>query len=154
MLSEAEKDQIETQLGHYEQGRAACVEALKIVQRHRGWIADEPLADIARLLGMTPAELDAVATFYNLVFRRPVGRHVILLCDSASCWIMEGGNLLAALTAELGIEPGETTADGRFTLLPTVCLGACDHAPALMIDEALHGDVDPAQLKRILSRYE
>jgi NADH-quinone oxidoreductase subunit E len=88
------------------------------------------------------------------VFRRPVGRHVILLCDSASCWIMEGGNLLAALTAELGIEPGETTADGRFTLLPTVCLGACDHAPALMIDEALHGDVDPAQLKRILSRYE
>ena len=154
MLSEAEADEITAQLGHYEEPRAACIEALKIVQRHRGWIADEPLADIARLLGMTPAELDAVATFYNLVFRRPVGRHLILLCDSASCWIMGCEKLRPVLSGKLGIEPGETTADGRFTLLPTVCLGACDHARALMIDETLHGDVDPAQLEEILSRYE
>jgi NADH-quinone oxidoreductase subunit E len=154
VLSEAETDEIKAQLGHYEEPRAACIEALKIVQRHRGWIADEPLGDIARLLGMTPAELDAVATFYNLVFRRPVGRHVILLCDSASCWIMGCEKLRAVLCGQLGIEPGETTADARFTLLPTVCLGACDHAPALMIDETLHEDVDPAQLEEILSHYE
>jgi NADH-quinone oxidoreductase subunit E len=154
MLSEAERHAIEAQLDHYEDARAACVEALKIVQRHRGWVADGPLADVARLLGMTPAELDAVATFYNLVFRRPVGRHVILFCDSASCWIMGCGNLAGALSGQLGIDPGETSADGRFTLLPTVCLGACDRAPALMIDDTLHGDVDPDQLERLLARYE
>ena len=154
MLSEAEREEIEAQLVHYEQRRAAGIDALKIVQRHRGWIADEQLADIARLLEMTPAELDAVATFYNLVFRRPVGRHVILYCDSVSCWIMGCEQLRARLAGQLAIGPGETTADGRFTLLPTVCLGACDHAPVLMIDATLHGDVDPARLEDILSGYD
>jgi NADH-quinone oxidoreductase subunit E len=154
MLSEAERDEIETRLDRYEDRRAASIDALKIVQRHRGWIPDEQLADVARLLEMSPAELDGVATFYNLVFRRPVGRHVILLCDSVSCWIMGYEPLRARLEQALGIGPGETTADGRFTLLPTVCLGACDHAPALMIDETLHEDVDPGQLERILTDYD
>lgn len=154
MLSEVERDEIEAQLEHYEERRAASVDALKIVQRQRGWVPDEELAEVARLLEMSAAELDGVATFYNLVFRRPVGRHVILICDSASCWIMGYECLRAQLEQHLGISPGETTADQRFTLLPSVCLGACDHAPALMIDETLHADVEPGQLERILSDYE
>jgi NADH-quinone oxidoreductase subunit E len=154
MLSDAERRDIEDELEHYEYKRAACVEALKIVQRHRGWVSDESLGDIAALLDMTPDELDSVATFYNLIFRRPVGSHVILMCDSVSCWLMGYERLRDALGSRLGITLGETTADGRFTLLPIPCLGTCDHAPALMIDEELYRDLDAAQLDRILARYE
>ncbi|HVC20600.1 MAG TPA: NADH-quinone oxidoreductase subunit NuoE [Vicinamibacterales bacterium] len=153
MLSVEERRAIEAELAHYPDRRAVCIEALKIVQEHRGWVSDEGLHDLAGFLGMSPAELDSVATFYNLIFRKPVGRHVILICDSVSCWIMHYEQLRAALTARLGVALGETTADGRFTLLPVVCLGACDHAPVLMIDRDLHQDVDPDGLDRILERY-
>ena len=121
---------------------------MKIVQRHRGWVSDESIRDIGELLGMSPADLDGVATFYNLIFRKPVGRHVVMLCDSVSCWIMGYERIREHLTQRLGIELGETTADDRFTLLPIVCLGACDHAPAMMIDDDLHGDLDPAKIDR------
>ena len=86
-----------------------------------------------RILGMTAEELDGVATFYNLIYRRPVGRHVILMCDSVSCWIMGYDRMRACAKKSLGIAPGETTADGRFTLLPVPCLGTCDKAPAMMV---------------------
>lgn len=153
MLTDAERDEIEQELAHYPDKRAACVEALKIVQRHRTWISDESLKDVAAFLDMTPDELDGVATFYNLLYRRPVGRHVILLCDSISCWIMGCERLQEDLERRLGTELGGTTPDGRFTLLPIVCLGACDHAPAMMIDDDLHGDVAPDKVDRILESY-
>jgi NADH-quinone oxidoreductase subunit E len=139
--------------GEYPQRQGAAIDALKAVQRSRGWISDADLGAIARLLGMTADELDAVATFYNLIFRRPVGRHVILMCDSVSCWIMGCEKLCDHLRTRLGIGLGETTADGRFTLLPIVCLGACDRAPAMMVDEDLHGDLDPALVDRLLEEY-
>jgi len=154
MLTEQEQGEIATELRHYPEKRAACIEALKIVQRHRRWVSDESLRDIAAFLEMTPEELDGVATFYNLVFRRPVGRHVILICDSISCWIMGYDRLLSRLEERLKIQPGDTAADGRFTLLPIVCLGTCDHAPALMIDEDLYQDLAPEALDGILERYE
>jgi NADH-quinone oxidoreductase subunit E len=153
MLSVEERTEIEAELPRYEQKRAVCLEALKIVQRHRGWVSDEALREVAEFLEMTPDELDGVATFYNLVFRKPVGRHVILLCDSVSCWIMGYEKLRRVLGDRLGISPGQTTPDGRFTLLPIVCLGTCDHAPALMIDNDLHQDVTPEQVDGILERY-
>ncbi|HJU15854.1 MAG TPA: NADH-quinone oxidoreductase subunit NuoE [Stellaceae bacterium] len=139
--------------GRYEDKRAASIEALKLVQRRRRWVSNGRLGEVARLLDMTPDELDSVATFYNLIFRRPVGRHVILLCDSVSCWILGQEELLAHCARRLGLVPGATTPDGRFTLLPTVCLGHCDHAPALMIGDDLHGDVDPARLDALLEEY-
>jgi NADH-quinone oxidoreductase subunit E len=153
MLTEQEQQEIAAEIQHYPEKRAVCIEALKIVQQHRGWVSDESLRDIAAFLEMTPEELDGVATFYNLIFRRPVGRHVILVCDSVSCWIMGYDRLRDRLTAHLGIRPGETTPDGRFTLLPIVCLGTCDHAPAMMIDEDLHRDLDPEAIGGILERY-
>ncbi len=153
MLSEEEKREIEVEFPRYEQKRAVGIEALKVVQRHRGWVSNEALRDVAAFLEMTPDELDNVATFYNLIYRRPVGRHVILVCDSVSCWIMGYDRLLQALSDRLMVKLGETTSDNRFTLLPIVCLGTCDHAPALMIDDDLYQDVDPARLDQLLERY-
>ncbi len=153
MLSEQEKKELETELEKYERKEAASVEALKILQKHRGWVSDEGVRDLSPLLGMTRDELDAVATFYPFIFRRPVGRHVIYLCDSVVCWIMGYEGILGHLTGKLGIAPGETTADGRFTLLPISCAGRCDHAPVLRIDADLHDDVDAAKLDRILEGY-
>jgi NADH-quinone oxidoreductase subunit E len=153
MLSDIERREIEAELQHYEQKRAACIDALKIVQRHRGWVSDESIHDIAALLEMTPDELDGVATFYNLIFRKPVGRHVILLCDSVSCWIMGYVQLREHLQARLGINFGETSRDGQFTLLPIPCLGTCDHAPALMIGDELYRDLSPEKLDGILAGY-
>jgi NADH-quinone oxidoreductase subunit E len=154
MLSPEERREIEEELPRYPTRQAVCIDAMQIVQRHRGWVSDESLADIADLLGMSRHELDAVATFYNLIFRKPVGRHVIFVCDSVSCWIMGYERLYQALSARLGIAFGQTTPDGRFTLLPIVCLGACDRAPAMLIDGTLHANLDPDRLDPILDRYE
>jgi NADH-quinone oxidoreductase subunit E len=153
MLTAEEKKEIEAEFPRYEQKRAACVEALKVVQRHRGWVSDEALIAVAEFLEMTPAELDGVATFYNLIFRKPVGKHIILVCDSISCWIMGYERVLQHLQNRLGIVLGETTADGVFTLLPIVCLGACDQAPAMMIDDELYGKLDPDKIDEILTKY-
>ncbi|HEX5474671.1 MAG TPA: NADH-quinone oxidoreductase subunit NuoE [Vicinamibacterales bacterium] len=153
MLSDDERREIEAEMTRYPTRRAACVDAMKIVQRHRGWVSDESLQDIAGLLQMTLDELDGVATFYNLIFRRPVGRHLVLVCNSVSCWMLGADRVSAGIAAAIGAGPGETTPDGRFTLLPIVCLGACDHAPALMVDGDLHGDVDPAHASDLLARY-
>ena len=153
MLTAEEKKEIEAEFPRYEQKRAVCVEALKVVQRHRGWVSDEALFAVAEFLEMTPAELDAVATFYNLIFRKPVGKHIIMVCDSVSCWIMGYERILQHLQDRLGIGLGETSADGVFTLLPIVCLGACDQAPAMMIDDVLYGNLDPAKIDEILASY-
>jgi NADH-quinone oxidoreductase subunit E len=153
MLTDIERQEIEQTLPHYPDKRSACVEALKIVQRHHGWVSDERLKSLAMMLDMTPDELEGVATFYNLIYRRPVGRHVVLLCNSISCWIMGYEPMRAHLKARLGIDLGQTTANQRFTLLPIVCLGACDHAPVMMIDDDLHHDLTAEKVDGILRKY-
>jgi NADH-quinone oxidoreductase subunit E len=154
MLTTEEKNDIDHAISLVPVRKAAGIDALKIVQEHRRWISDESLRDIAAYMHMSPEELDSVATFYNLIFRRPVGRHVILLCDSISCWVMGYESILQHLTLKLGIKYGETTADGRYTLLPNCCLGTCDRAPALMIDEDLYRNLTTDQLDEILKKYE
>jgi NADH-quinone oxidoreductase subunit E len=154
MLTTEEISEIEAEAAHYPKREAVCIDALKIVQRRRGWISDGSLRDIAAHLGMSPTDLDSVATFYNLIFRRPVGRHVIMVCDSVSCWIMGHDRIRKHLSERLGIGFGETTPDNRFTLLPIVCLGCCDHAPAMMVDADLHSDLDPQKIDTQLEKYK
>jgi NADH-quinone oxidoreductase subunit E len=154
MLTPEEREEIEAELGHYPTKQAVCIDAMKIVQKRRGWVSDESLRDIAELLEMTVAELDGIASFYNLLLRKPVGRHVIWICDSVSCWIMGYDRQRSHLESRLGIGLGGTTADGRFTLLPIVCLGCCDRAPAMMVDEDLHTDLTPEWVDGILERYK
>lgn len=153
MLSAEERQEIDRELEHSPTRQGACIESMKIVQRHRGWVSDEAIRDLAQYLQMSAEDLDGVATFYNIIFRRPVGRHVIFYCDSVSCWIMGYPEVKKAIQDRLGIKPGETTKDGRFTLLPIQCLGACDQAPAIMVDRDTHTDVTPENIEKILQLY-
>ena len=154
MLSVEEINEIAAETAHYPKREAGCIDALKIVQRHRGWVSDESVHDIAVHLDMSATDVDSVATFYNLIYRKPVGRHVISICDSVSCWIMGYEQMRKHLHERLGIGFGETTSDNRFTLLPTVCLGCCDHAPAMMVDGDLHSDLDPKKIDAQLENYK
>ena len=154
MLTDLEKQEIQFELAHAATKASASVDPLNIVQRHRGWVSDEAVKNVAAMLDMTTHELDAVATFYSFIFRRPVGRHVILICDSISCWVMGYNPLLDILKTRLGIAFGGTTDDKRFTLLPISCLGACDRAPAMMVDDDLYGPVTPEMMEEILGRYQ
>jgi NADH-quinone oxidoreductase subunit E len=153
MLTDDERLEITAELKNHENRRAACFEAMRIVQRKRGFISDELISGIAQLLDMTADELDSVATFYTFIFRKPVGRHVIYICDGVSCWIMGYEDLRSYLKTRLNVDFGGTTADGRFTLLPVSCLGTCDHAPALMVDDDLHQDLTKEKINEILDQY-
>jgi NADH-quinone oxidoreductase subunit E len=148
-LSAAERAEIAALAAHEPVRRAACINALRAIQAHRRYISDEILRDIAGELGMSAAALDEVATFYNLIFRRPVGENVILLCDSVACWMLGQPALVAHLHAR-GLVFGKTTPDGKYTLLPIVCLGHCDHAPAALVGDTVYGDLTPAALDALL----
>jgi NADH-quinone oxidoreductase subunit E len=153
MLTAEEIHEINEEIGMYPYRQAACIEALKVVQKHRRWVSDECVGDIAALLEMTPAEVDSVATFYNLIYRKPVGKFVVLVCDSVSCYIMGAETVLEHLQNKLGIGLGQTTADNLFTLLTVPCLGTCDHAPAMMVGLDLHRDLTPEKIDTILATY-
>ena len=150
MLSERERTDIDSEIEHAQTKRMTTIEALRIVQRERGWVSDEAVKDIADHLEMTPDEVDSVATFYNMIFRQPVGKHVIFVCESISCWVMGYEGIRQKLENKLGIKVGETTQDGMFTILPVDCLGACDRAPAMVVNEKLHGNLDEESIDKIL----
>ena len=149
-LSDSEREEIEKEIAHLPNRAGAAIDALKIVQEHRGWVSDESIQAIARLLDMSAEELDSIATFYNLIFRRPVGENVILFCESVSCWICDCDKVREKIENKLGIKPGETTADNRYTLLPVPCLGACDRAPVMLVGKELHTNLDEASVDQIL----
>ena len=141
-LSSEEISEIEHEVGLVPRKDGAAIDALLIVQKHRGWVSDDSIKAIASLLDMSAEELDGIATFYNLVFRKPVGEQVILFCESVSCWLRGCEAIKAQLSDNLGIDYGETTSDGRYTLLPVPCLGACDRAPVMMVGDKLHTNLE------------
>jgi NADH-quinone oxidoreductase subunit E len=154
MLSKEEIQEIQHEIKQYPYPAVACIDALKIVQQHRGWISDESVGDIALLLGISPDDVDGVATFYSRIYRKPVGRNVILICDSVSCMIMGYKSLYQYLSVKLGIGFGETTPDNRFTLLPVSCLGDCDNAPAVMINNDHYNRLTADKIDELLEGYK
>ena len=154
MLTEQEKGEILHEARLYPYLKAACLDALKIVQKHRGWVNNENIEDIAELLYMSADEVDGVATFYSRIYRKPVGRNVILVCDSVSCMVMDYQSICDHIYNKLGIRFGETTTDGRFTVLPISCLGDCDHAPAIMINDDLYHNLNTGDLGELLEKYK
>lgn len=142
---------IDAELSHLPTKSGAAIDALKIVQRHRGWVSDEALVAIARYLDMSPEALEGVATFYNLIYRRSVGDTVILFCDSVSCWIRGCDGVKRKISDTLAIDYGETTEDNKYTLIPVPCLGACDKAPVMMVGDELHTNLDDKKIDQIFS---
>ncbi|MGZ8186031.1 MAG: NADH-quinone oxidoreductase subunit NuoE [Methylobacter sp.] len=151
-LSAAEIHEINAEISHYEDKSAVSIEALKIVQKHRGWVSDECLIAAAELLDMSPAQLEAVATFYNLIYRQPVGKTVIHYCNSVTCWMLGAEKVRERLCEHLNVELGKMSDDGAYTVLPIVCLGACDHAPVVMVGNELRLDVTEDAVSEILGR--
>lgn len=154
MLSDTERRELKDALNHYPDKRAGAIDALLLLQRRRGWISDDSLLDIAQFLDMTSEDVDSIATFYNLIFRKPIGRHVAFLCDSISCWIMGYEQVRDQIKKSHEIDLGQTTRDGRLTVLPIACLGHCERAPAMMIDQDVYGDVTPEKVDSIVEKYK
>lgn len=154
VLSQAELDEIDHEISHAPYRSAVAIDALKIVQKHHRWVSDESLKALAEYLDMSAAELDGIATFYNLIYRRPVGENVISLCDSVTCWIKGYNRLEKHIGQRLGVKLGETTKDDKYTFLPAPCLGACDRAPVMMVGDDLHLDLDESSIDNIFNVSE
>jgi len=151
-LSLAEIEEISAEMRHYEDKTAVSIEALKIVQKYRRWVSGECLVAVAGLLEMSPAQLEGVATFYNLIYRQPVGKTVIHYCNSVTCWMLGAEQVRERLCQHLNVGLGEMSADGEYTILPIVCLGACDHAPVAMVGDELKFDITEDAVNEILGR--
>lgn len=158
MLPEETMETLWRKVREAEHPRELAVDVMYALQKHYGYLSDEALREGAELLGMTPLELEEIATFYDFIYRDPVGKYVIHVCDGVVCWMChegwecegEGGSVLDYLCRRLGVTVGETTADGLFTVLPSGCIGYCDHAPAVLINGVPYGPLTPETIDRIL----
>ncbi|ANZ22387.1 NADH dehydrogenase [Buchnera aphidicola (Diuraphis noxia)] len=153
-LTKEEVQEIESQKKYYENYRAISIEALKIVQKKRGWVSDQAIYAISEILQMNPSEIEGIATFYSQIFRQPVGRNIIRYCDSVVCFLTGYEIIKTTLENSLKIKTGETSKDNRFTLLPVCCLGNCDKAPTLMINEDTYSFLNAESIKHLLELYK
>lgn len=154
MFTNHEKLEIDKEIAKFPSKKNACLDALMVIQKSRGYVSDEALESVANYLDMSPTELDGIATFYNLIFRKPVGRNVIRLCDSVSCHILGYEKIRKAIVDEIGIDWGQSSKDGEFTLVPAQCLGACDRAPVMMINDQTYKDVTSDQIREIILSHK
>jgi NADH-quinone oxidoreductase subunit E len=153
-LTPEEIHEIEHEKTHYPYAQAVGLEALKIVQKHHGWVSDESLLAVAEYLDIPPDDLEGVATFFNLIYRRPVGKNVILFCDSVACWMLGCDSLKGHITRTLGIDYGQTTSDNQFTLIPVPCLGDCDKAPTMMVGDTQYRNLTPEKIDQIIAGHK
>lgn len=152
MLPEALLEGLQKRIAETEHSRELVVDIMFALQNYYGYLSDEALEEGARLLDLTPLELEELATFYDFIYREPVGKFVIHICDGVVCWMNGYGSVVNYLFQRLGIKPGETTADGLFTILPTACLGYCDLSPAMLINGKAYGPLTPEKIDDILER--
>jgi NADH-quinone oxidoreductase subunit E len=154
MIPEELREQLQAQVASAEHKREQAINIMFAVQKHYGYLTDEGLQEAAGLLGMTPLELEELATFYDFVYRRPVGRYVIHVCDGVVCWMFHEKCVFEYLSKKLGVGAGEVSADGWFTVLPTACIGFCDHAPAMLINGKMYGPLTPEGIDEILEKLK
>ncbi len=153
-LSAVSRQRIAALAGKYPRPKAALLPALRIIQEELGRVSPEAEREAAEILGLRPIEVRETVTFYSLLRRQPLGRHHLQVCDNLSCGLRGSGALISRLQELLGIGPGETTADGRFTLSTVSCLGGCDEAPCLMIDFEHYGRVDLDKVERLIRELD
>ncbi len=151
ILSETARAQIRQLMQRYPQARSALLPALDIAQREAGYLSPQVLREVAVLMDLPPVEVASVASFYTMLYRRPVGKHVIQVCTNISCSLMGAEHIVNVLRKKLGIEVGETTPDGRFTLLTVECLGSCGTAPMMQVDDTYYENLTEERLDAILA---
>jgi NADH-quinone oxidoreductase subunit E len=134
--------------------RGELLKRLQATQAKSACLSRETIAELAESLGLSIGEVYGVASFYSFLSTRPQGRNIIRICKSLPCLLKYAEVIIESVRKELGIGPGETTADGRFSFELTNCIGACDKAPAMMINNDVHGDLTPKKIAKILKAYE
>ena len=151
MLSEKAKKQITELKGKYPDPKSALLPALEIAQREHGWLSQEVIGEVGEVMGLSPTEVASVASFYTMLYTQPVGEHVIQVCTNISCSLLGAEHLVDYISRKLGIEVGQTTPDGKFTLLTVECLGSCDTAPVMQVDETYYENLTEEKIDRILA---
>ena len=154
MLHETLLESLQKEIAKVEHPRELAVDIMVALQNHYGYLTDGALEEGARLLDMTTLELEELATFYDFIYREPVGRYVIHVCDGVVCWMNGYESVVNYLSEKLGIHIGETTGDGLFTILPTACIGYCDLSPAMLINRKAYGPLTPERIDEILQRLK
>lgn len=150
MLPKDIRNSLIEQIAHAEHPREKVVDVMFELQKYYGYMSDEAMLVASELVGMSPLEVEELATFYDFIYREPVGRYVIHVCDSAVCWMHGHEPLIDHICSRLNIKMGGTTADGMFTLLPVCCIGYCDRAPAMLINRKVYGLLTREKIDRIL----
>jgi len=153
MLSDDAKEKIRLGALRYPDSRAALLPALHIAQAEQGHLSDDTLRSIAGLLDLPESDVYGTATFYSLIRRRPSGRHVISICHNLPCTLLGAEPLIEHLRNKLGVEEEETTPDGRFSYRRIECIGMCDGAPAMLVNDDFHGELTPEKIDMILEKY-
>ncbi len=152
-ITETARDEIQKIIKKFPTTRAALLPALHEIQETNGYISTQAMIEIAEILQIPPADVFDTMSLYNHLSPRPKGRYMIMVCRGITCDICGAANLLETLKKKFGIEEHETTADGKFTLMAEDCLGGCEKAPYLLINEDAYGPVRPEDLDQILSNY-
>jgi NADH-quinone oxidoreductase subunit E len=152
-LSRETVAEIETLRGRYPQARSAVLPSLWAVQHEVGYVSADGMKEVARLLDLTPSEVQAVSTFYSMYFHKPEGKHSVIVCRNVSCGLRGSDEIAEYIGKKLGCESGQTSADGEFTWESTVeCLGACDGAPAMQVDHRSYADLTAERVDEIFAR--
>ncbi|MGE5700497.1 MAG: NADH-quinone oxidoreductase subunit NuoE [Deltaproteobacteria bacterium] len=151
-FSDTARRELEAILSRYPDKEAAILPALHLAQREFGYVSDEAIVYVAGLLGFTPARIEGVATFYTMYNRKPVGKYHVQVCRNISCSLMGAEHLIEHVSRKLGIRPGETTPDGRFTLSKAECLGSCGTAPVMQVNDDYHEELTEEKIDALLDR--
>jgi len=154
MLPEEIRKALSAKIADTDHPRELLVDVMFALQNHYGYLNDEAVEETAALLEMTPLEVEELATFYSFIYREPVGKYVIHLCDSVVCWMDGCESIQDYLCRKLEIGMGATTADGLFTLLPICCIGYCDRSPAMLINRKVYGPLTPEKIDEIILKLK
>jgi NADH-quinone oxidoreductase E subunit len=151
-FSPEERATFEEIASHYppEQRKSTVIYALFMVQQRAGWVTRAGMRHVAEVIGCTPAEVEDVATYYAMFYKQPVGKYVVQVCRTLSCALKGAERVTEELARHLHIVPGQTDASGTFTLLEVECLGACDRAPVVMVNDGWHECLAPDDAVKLL----
>ncbi len=150
VFSEKARGELDRIVSRYPNREAAILPALHLAQREFGFVSDEAIKYVAGLIGVSPARIEGVATFYTMYNRKPVGKHHVQICRNISCSLMGAEHLIERVSKKLGIKPGQTTPDGRITLSQVECLGSCGTAPVMQVNDDYYENLTAESIERIL----